>query len=77
MHIDSSSVTRNGKTYTRHLLRNSYRQDGKVKHDTIANLSSCSAEEIAAIKLALKNKKQLSVLETAELGVEVRQGLSK
>jgi len=38
--------------YVRHLLRQSYRENGKVKHRTIANLSSCSAEEIEAIKLA-------------------------
>ena len=76
MHIDSSSVTLKGKTYTRHLLRNSYRKDGKVKHDTIANLSSCSEEEIAAMKLALQHKRKISTLTAAALGVEIQQGLS-
>ncbi len=63
MYVDSSTVrTKSGKSYTRHLLRTSFRQQGKVKHKTIANLSASSDEEIAAIKLALKHKKDLSVL---------------
>ena len=57
MYVDSCTYTANGKKYTRHLLRESYRQDGKVRHRTIANLSQCSEEEIQAIKLALKETK--------------------
>lgn len=60
MHIDSSSIKRNQKIYTRHLLRSSFREDGKVKHKTIANLSACSKDEIKAIKLALKHKHNLA-----------------
>lgn len=60
MHIDSSSIKRNQKIYTRHLLRSSFREDGKVKHKTIANLSACSEDEIKAIKLALKHKHNLA-----------------
>ena len=30
MYIDTSHITRGGKTYTRHLLRESYRANGKV-----------------------------------------------
>ena len=50
MHIDDQTYQRNGKTYRRALLRNSYRKDGKVIHDTIANLSMCSEEEIEVMK---------------------------
>lgn len=68
MHIDTAHSVQNGKKYTRHLLRESYRENGKVKHRTIANLSHCSDEEIAAMKLALKHKKDLSVLKaTSEI----------
>ena len=56
MFIDSSVTRLNGKTYTRYLLRDSYREDGKVKHRTLMNLSRCRPEEIAAIELALKHK---------------------
>jgi len=48
MYVDSSKS--HGK-YTRSLLRENYRECGKVKHRTIANLSHCSVEEIDAIKL--------------------------
>jgi transposase len=44
------------------LLRTSFRENGKVKHKTIANLSSCSEDEIAALKLALKHKGKLHSL---------------
>jgi len=54
MYVDTSTVkTSSGKLHTRHLLRESFREGGKVKHRTIANLSNCSAQELAAIKLAL------------------------
>jgi hypothetical protein len=62
MYVDTTISRRNGRTYTRHLLRTSFRDGGKVKHKTIANLSSCSDDEILAIKLALKHKKNLSSL---------------
>ena len=62
MHIDSSTIRSNGKTYTRHLLRTSYREDGKVKHETIANLSHYSGPEIEAVRLVLKNKDRLPEL---------------
>ena len=63
VYVDSSTVrTKSKRSYTRHLLRTSFREHGKVKHKTIANLSGSTDEEIAAIKLALKHKKDLSVL---------------
>lgn len=62
MFIDSATIVRGEKTYVRHLLRDSYRENGKVKHHTLANLSQCSKEEIAAIKLALKHKDNLASL---------------
>jgi len=33
-------------------LREGYREGGKVKHRTLANLSHCSDEEIEAIRIA-------------------------
>jgi transposase len=73
MYIDTAKSTRGGKTYTRHLLRDSYREDGKVKHHTIANLGECSDEEIAAMKLALKHKGSLALLGTPET-IHLKQG---
>lgn len=66
MYVDSSSVSRKSKTYTRHLLRTSFRKNGKVAHRTVANISDCSDDEIAAIKLALKHKGNLASLSSIE-----------
>lgn len=62
MYIDTAKTKRGDKIYTRNLLRTSYREKGKVKHKTLLNLSICSKEEIAAIKLALKHKGNLTTL---------------
>lgn len=70
MYVDTS----HSKTYTRNLLRDSFREDGKVRHRTIANLSRCSQEEIAAIKLALKHKGDLTHLVSIK-EIKTREGL--
>ena len=63
MYVDRSTVrAKSGKSYTRFLLRESFRENGKVKHRTIANLSKCKPEEIEAIRLALKHKGELPKL---------------
>jgi hypothetical protein len=76
MYIDTSHITRGDKTYTRHLLRESYRANGKVLHRTIANLSHCSAAEIEAMRLALRHKEELEHLGTVTDALTLKQGLS-
>src|SRR5256884_5261626 len=76
MYIDTSHITRGGKPYTRHLLRESYRANGKVLHRTIANVSHCSAAEIEAIRLALRHKEALEHLGTIQDAITLKQGLS-
>jgi hypothetical protein len=76
MYIDTSRITRGGKTYTRHLLRESYRANGKVLHRTIANVSHCSEAEIAALRLALRHKDHLEHLGTIQDALTLQQGLS-
>src|SRR6516165_8497570 len=76
MYIDTSRITRGGKTYTRHLLRESYRANGKVLHRTIANVSHCSEAEIEAIRLALRHKEDLEHLGTIQHAITLKQGLS-
>lgn len=76
MFIDDAILTRQGKSYRRVLLRNSYRVNGQVRHDTLANLSHCSDEEIQALKLALKHKGQLTQLGVLSEAVRTRQGLA-
>jgi hypothetical protein len=76
MYVDTSHIIRGGKTYTRHLLRESYRANGKVLHRTIANVSHCSAAEIEALRLALRHKEDLEHLGTVQDAVTLKQGLS-
>ena len=76
MFIDDQTFTQNGKIRKRVLLRNSYRVNGKVRHNTIANLSQCSDEEIEAIKAALKHKGDLEKLTNATEQVKTKQGLA-
>ena len=74
MYIDTSKSVQRGKTYYRHLLRENYREGGKIKHRTLANFSGLSDEVIAAMKLALKHKDDLSVLVNVK-EVEATQGM--
>jgi len=78
MFIDSSVTRVNGRSYTRHLLRETYREDGKVKHRTLANLTHCKPEEVEAIRLALKYKGDLGRILASgiEGGPELKQGPS-
>ncbi|MFQ5493740.1 MAG: IS1634 family transposase, partial [Candidatus Dojkabacteria bacterium] len=78
MHIveNKSYPKKSKKIYQSILLRESYRENGKVKKRTIANLSHCKPEEIAAIKLALKHKDNLSELGSLKEGVTLQEGLS-
>lgn len=75
MHIDDQKYSRNGKNYRRVLLRNSYRVNGKVRHDTVASLTKCTDEEIRALKLALKHKGNLSQLKNIQQELQTQQGL--
>jgi hypothetical protein len=65
----------NGKTYYTILLRESYREGDRVQKRTIANLTHCSEQDIAAIELALKHKDDL--VQLSSLGsVNVKLGRS-
>ena len=48
------SVVPNRNSKPAILLRETYREDGKVKNRTLANLSQWSPEKLAALELVLK-----------------------
>ena len=50
-----------GKVFKTYLLRQSYREDGKVKNRTLANLSTCTEEEINLFKAFLKLKGKIPI----------------
>ncbi len=63
------------KVYQSIWLRESYREDGKVKTRNIANLKTCKPEEIEAIEFALKHKNDLAALGSMK-DLEIKQGPS-
>lgn len=74
MYVDVSTVRQGARSYTRFLLRESFRENGQVKHRTIANLSHGSPQEIEAIRLALRHKENLSALQTTSPPIVLKQG---
>jgi len=62
-----------GKVFKTVLLRKSYREDGKVKNRTVANLSTCTEEEIGSIKTALNSKNKTIQFENS---IEIIPGKS-
>jgi hypothetical protein len=72
----TTAPSKSGQSYLCTLLRESYREGGAVKNRTIANLSHCKPEEIAALRLALEHKDNLAELGSIEDSVRLQQGLS-
>ena len=70
----SKFKTKSGKIYEAVLLRESYRENGRVKKRTVANLSRCSEQEIAAIELALTHKHDLTALGSLSGSVSIKEG---
>ena len=71
-----TSTSKTGKIYHSILLRESYRKNGKVKNRTLANLTKSNPQEIAAIRLALEHKEDLTVLASLKDAVELQEGPS-
>jgi len=76
MHVETSrshQTLRDGsvRTYERHLLRRSFRDGGKVRKETLANLSHLPPEAIAAVRAVLAGK----TLVDADEAVEVERTL--
>lgn len=63
MYIERPKKKVKDKVYSTVLLRESYRENGKVKHRTIANLTKWSTEAIAGLEAGLKGKTITSVNE--------------
>jgi hypothetical protein len=76
MHVETSrshQVLKDGteRVYQRHLLRRSYRDGGKVRKETLANLSHLPDEAIDAVRLVLAGRTVID----ADGGVEVTRSL--
>lgn len=60
-HVVTTTRKYKGKVYRTHLLRRSYRQGGKVKNQTLANLSHLPDDIIELIRRSLKGETFVSV----------------
>ena len=56
VHVAKITNTVKGVTYTSYYLRRSFRQDGKVKHETLGNLSDLPVHVIDLISRSLKGE---------------------
>ena len=56
VHVATIKREYQGKTYVTHLLRHTYREDGKVKHLTLGNLSDLPEDLIDVIRKRLAGK---------------------
>src|ERR1700752_2274675 len=54
--VVTTSRTYKGKVYRTHLLRRSYREDGKVKNETLGNLSHLPESLIEIIRRSLQGE---------------------
>jgi transposase len=71
MHVVTNTVRRGERTYTATLLRRSFREDGKVKKETLANLSHLPPAAIDAIRRVLAGE----TLVGAEDAFEIERSL--
>jgi hypothetical protein len=59
VHVETVTKTHKGKDYKSVLLRRSFREDGKVKHETVGNLSDLPDDAIEYIKRRLAGESPL------------------
>jgi hypothetical protein len=67
MHVVTTERRSGERTYRSTLLRRSYRQGGKVKKETLANLSHLPVEAIDAIRAVLRGETLMTVDEAFEI----------
>src|SRR5437899_9996075 len=56
VHVATTRRHYKGKVYETHLLRRTYREGGKVKHQTLGNLSHLPAPVIDVIRRSLRGE---------------------
>ena len=74
VHVATTSRKYKGKVYETHLLRRTYREEGKVKHETLGNISHLPFEIIQIVRRALKGEIFSGVQEDFEIGRSLPHG---
>ncbi len=67
IHVVTTTRHYKGRTYHSHLLRRSYREGGKVKKETVANLTRLGDEIVALIRTALRGERLVAAEELFEV----------
>ena len=67
VHVVTTRRQYKGKVYKAHLLRRSYREDGKVKNETLANLSHLPAHVIELVRRALRGESFVAAAELFDI----------
>lgn len=67
IHVATTARNYKGKTYHTHLLRRTFREDGKVKHETLGNISHLPEPLIDLIRRSLKGEQFLPVGDSFEI----------
>ena len=67
MHVVTNRARQGEREYDATLLRRSYREDGKVKKETLANLSHLPPEVIELIRGALRGESYVAAGEAFEI----------
>jgi hypothetical protein len=62
------------RVYQSHLLRRTYREDGKVKHETLANLTALPADVLDAVRRSLKGEVLVPAGEAVAIGRSLPHG---
>src|SRR6266498_4503452 len=74
VHVVTTRRHYKDKVYETTLLRRSYREGGKVKSETVGNLSHLPPEAIAAIRQVLKGQTLVTATSHAEIGRSLPHG---
>jgi len=67
VHVATTTRRYKGKVYRSHLLRRTYREDGKVKHETVGNISHLPPNVIEVVRAALRGEECLSPTDGFEI----------
>ncbi len=74
MHVAKVVRKYKDREYVSHLLRRSFRMDGKVRHETLANLSALPPEAIDAVRSVLAGEALVTAGETFEVARSLPHG---
>ena len=67
VHVATTRRVYKGKTYESHLLRRSYREGGKVLHETVGNISHLPVETIDLVRRSLRGERLMAADERLEI----------